>query len=111
SLVVPCWVLRYVEQFSFGVQRLVPLTLRFDASYSGSRTKALEVSNNINALSVASLALGAAALNRAVPNPFAGLLPGTTLNGPTTTQQQLLLPFPQFQGITRLYMSVGHTWY
>ena len=31
-----------------------------------------------------------------VPNPFAGLLPGETLNG-TAQRQQLLRPFPQFQ--------------
>ena len=31
-----------------------------------------------------------------VANPFAGLLPGTTLNGSTVQLQQLLLPFPQF---------------
>ncbi len=33
-----------------------------------------------------------------VPNPFAGLLPGTSLNGSTVSLEQLLRQFPQFNG-------------
>jgi hypothetical protein len=35
-----------------------------------------------------------------VNNPFAGLIPGTTLNGSTIQRQQLLQAFPQFTGLT-----------
>jgi hypothetical protein len=35
----------------------------------------------------------------AVPNPFAGLLPGTSINGPTIQRQQLLKPYPQFLNV------------
>jgi hypothetical protein len=31
-----------------------------------------------------------------VPSPFAGLLPGSTINGATVSRTQLLRPFPQF---------------
>src|SRR5262245_30066609 len=31
-----------------------------------------------------------------VPNPFAGLLPGSTISGATVAKNQLLLPFPEF---------------
>ena len=34
-----------------------------------------------------------------VTNPFAGLLPGETLNSATVQRQQLLRPYPQFQNI------------
>jgi len=37
-------------------------------------------------------------LSTSVPNPFAGLLPGTTLNGATITRGQLLRPYPQYLG-------------
>jgi hypothetical protein len=37
-------------------------------------------------------------LARLVPNPFAGLLPGTNLNGSTISVEQLLRPYPQFNG-------------
>ena len=36
------------------------------------------------------------ALTSTVPNPFAGLEPGTSLNNATTTTEQLLARFPQF---------------
>jgi len=35
-----------------------------------------------------------------VPNPFEGLLPGTTLNGSVTTRDQLLKAFPIYTGVT-----------
>ena len=57
------------------------------------------------------LGLGATALTQNVPNPMAGLIPGTSLNGATVPQQQLLRPFPQFLGITELYRSIGQSRY
>src|SRR5216110_2035214 len=39
-------------------------------------------------------------LNTNVANPFAGLLPGSTINGATVQKRQLLRPFPQFLDIT-----------
>ncbi len=33
-------------------------------------------------------------LSANVPNPFQGLLPGSTLNGPTITYEQLLRAYP-----------------
>jgi hypothetical protein len=63
--------------------------------YVGQLTGNLPLSRNPNFISVANLALGTA-LNRSVANPFAGQVPGTALNGATTTVQQTLLPFPQY---------------
>src|ERR1035441_2990949 len=51
------------------------------------------------------------ALNQQVPNPFQGLLPGTSLNSATVTQQQLLLPFPEFTGLSEQNIPVGKVWY
>jgi hypothetical protein len=39
-----------------------------------------------------------AALTKVVANPLAGLLPGTNLNGSSTSVGQLLVPYPQFPG-------------
>jgi len=40
-------------------------------------------------------------LSALVTNPFAGLIPGSaSLNGATVSRQTLLMPFPQFTGIT-----------
>lgn len=35
-------------------------------------------------------------LTQQVPNPFVGLVPGSTINGATVQRQQLLRPYPQF---------------
>ena len=46
-----------------------------------------------------------------VANPFAGLLPGTNLNGSTVGFTQLLRPFPQFTGITMTASNSGSSYY
>src|SRR5262249_44320995 len=69
------------HQFSFGIQREIPWGMVLDVSYIGSRTRSLAVSKGINEISAADLARGASYLNEQVPNPFAGRLPGTSING------------------------------
>lgn len=73
----------------------------------GSHTRAATVSKGVNEIFVESLALGDITrggnpnyLNKQVPNPFAGLIPGTGLNNATVSRQQLLRPFPQFTGFS-----------
>ncbi len=46
-------------------------------------------------------------------NPFAGLLPGTSLNGATVQQQQLLVPYPEFliNGVTEAFRPIGKSSY
>jgi hypothetical protein len=46
-----------------------------------------------------------------VTNPYAGLLPGTSLDGAKMTLQQSLLPYPQFTGITESGRSIGTSRY
>jgi hypothetical protein len=103
----------YVQQFSVEVQRELARDFLVSAAYVGSRSSRLQVSQQLNALSVGNLALGTAALSANVPNPFAGLLPGTSLNGATVQQQQLLVPYPEFliNGITENYRPIGKSSY
>ena len=108
----------YVYSFSFGIQRLLPGQVRVEASYVGSRTHDAPVTNTYNAFSAQNLALGDIThggnpniLNQQVPNPFQNLLPGTSLNAATVTQQQLLLPFPEFTGFSQQNIPVGKVWY
>jgi hypothetical protein len=46
-----------------------------------------------------------------VPNPFAGLMPGTAFNGTTIQVQQLLRPFPQFTGISERSTPQGSSFF
>jgi hypothetical protein len=114
----PTGRLGYVQSFSFGVQRQLPGLVSIDVSYVGTRTVGAGTTKAYNALSVQNLALGDASqggnpnyLTAQVPNPFAGLLPGTSLNNATVTRQQLLLPFPQFTSFNMQDYNVGKVWY
>ncbi len=101
----------YTHQFSFEVQRELPGQFLVTAAYVGSRIRRLEVNKPFNEISRDSLALGAAALTANVTNPFAGLIPGTGLNGATVQRQQLLRPFSQFTSIFQLFRSEGQSRY
>lgn len=111
----------HVNQYSVGVQHQLPWNVRLDASYVGSRTYDLNTNDNqlggprnINVNTVEQLALARQNpnyFNQAVPNPFAGLLSGTSLNGATVPRSQLLKPYPQFNNVTYAAESVGKLWY
>jgi len=73
---------------------------------------------NLNVLPTATLALGDSTkggdpnyLNQQVPNPFAGLIPNTSLNNATIARSQLLLPYPEFSTFNMLNRNDGHAWY
>ena len=102
-----------VHQFSFEIQRELPGDFLVSAGYVGSRSGRLPVTQQLNALPIGALALGTAALSQSVPNPFAGLLPGTSLNGATVQQQQLLVPYPEFliNGVTEAFRPIGKSSY
>ena len=80
-----------------------------DASYVGSRTLGINTNSNqaggarnLNVPTVTQLNQArqdANYFNAQVPNPFAGLLPGTGFNGATIQRRQLLLPYPQFGSV------------
>ncbi len=114
----------YVHSFSFGIQQQLPAQFVVEASYVGSRTVGVPsgstsgYTRGINELSPANLALGDVTkggspsyLTQQVPNPFAGLLPGTTINNATVPRQQLLRPYPEFTGITLQDQPNGNAWY
>ncbi len=111
----------YVHQFSFGVQRELPWGLKLDASYAGSRARSLMTNEysaggarGINSNTVEQLARArqdSRWYTQAVANPFAGLLPGTSLNSATVARSQLIRPYPQFSGLTQGLENVGKTWY
>jgi hypothetical protein len=88
-------------QFSLGFQYELPMRSILDVHYVGQITNSLANYRNPNFTSVADLARGNS-LNDQLPNPFAGLLPGTSLNSATWSRQQSLLPFPQYTDITQV---------
>lgn len=101
----------YIYQFNLSIQREIARDLIADVAFVGSRARHLPVARNINEVSREDLARGAAYLQQVVPNPFAGLLPGSPINGPTVQRQQLLRPYPQFLGINQNALSIGESSY
>ena len=99
------------HQYSLEIQRELPGQMLFSLGYVGNQARRLQVNQAINEISGQSLALGSAALTTSVPNPMAGLVPGTGINGATVQRQQLLRPYPQFTGITLLNRSIGESSY
>ena len=115
----PSGKIGHVQVFSFGFQKQLPALMTLDASYAGSRASQIPVQGlNIDALSAANLALGnsdlggsSSYLTAKIPNPFQGLLPGTSLNSSTISRQQSLLPFPEFTSVTENDIPIGMYWY
>lgn len=74
-------------------------------TYVGSRGRKLPVAHTINGIPTQYLSTSRnrdtaneSFLSGNVPNPFAGLLVGSTLNGANIARSQLLRPYPQFGG-------------
>ncbi|MBI4902953.1 MAG: carboxypeptidase regulatory-like domain-containing protein [Acidobacteria bacterium] len=108
----------YVHQFSFSVQRQLPARILLDIAYVGSRSMAQHTNKGFNEVPVTVLNQGNPSLggnpnflNQAVPNPFAGLIPGTGLDNATVPRTQLLRPFPQFTGFNIEAQNTGRIWY
>ncbi len=104
------------NQFSFGFQRELRWGFLADASYVGNITHELPVSLSLNAIPTSALnslpvSARSAYFTAAVANPFAGLLPGTSINGATVTRSQLLLPYPQYTGVSITDVPIGSSNY
>ena len=119
----PDRVIPRVHQFSIGVQRELPARSVLEVSYVGSRSQQLNSSQNLNVVSMAQLlqyganaspnltdTCSATSTLCKYANPFFGVLP-TGPNAASTTRQQLLLPYPQFTGVTENNIPMGKSWY
>ncbi|HLJ16297.1 MAG TPA: hypothetical protein VKV15_17490, partial [Bryobacteraceae bacterium] len=99
------------RQFSFELQHEIPWGIRLSAAYVNNRVDRLPVSHSLDALAEAQFVQGSAVLNQKVANPFAGLVPGYTLNQSTIAISSLIVPFPQFTSVTELDDPIGSSRY
>jgi hypothetical protein len=93
-------------RFQIGLQRELPGGWVAEGVVVYNRGYDMEIVRNINALPTkylnadnsctAAMTANNTFLTAVVPNPFAGLLPGTGLNNATIARSQLLRPFPQY---------------
>ena len=103
----------YVQQWNVSVQREISTNTTFEAAYVGSNITHVGIpDSNLNQLSTSQLALGTAALNQRVPNPFFGLIPrSSSLGDPTIPYSQLLKPYPAYTTVSLYRNNVGTTRY
>jgi hypothetical protein len=108
--------LPYSHQYSFGFQRELKGAWLVDATYSGNLTHRLPVSMGLNfipapVLNSLPVAGRPGYFTAAVPNPMAGLLPSSSINGATVPRQQLLYAYPEFTGVSITNVPIGSSRY
>ncbi|HEY4379437.1 MAG TPA: carboxypeptidase regulatory-like domain-containing protein [Acidobacteriaceae bacterium] len=108
----------YAIRWDLDIQRNLPGNTLVEIGYVGTHIARLPVSKSLNYVPASYLNVGQARvasvvnfLSAPVSNPFAGLLPGTNINGSTVAQSQLLLPYPQFTGVTLSSDPIGSSVY
>jgi hypothetical protein len=118
----------YSERWTFGVQHSFGSNLLTEVTYIGNHGVHLPIAfTQINAFPRQYLSTlpyrdqtVINTLTASVANPFKNLLPGTSLNGSTTTVRQLLAPFPEFpvtdattfsSGISERNETVGRSYF
>ena len=124
SFTNPDRVIPRVHQFSIGVQRELPSRSVLEVSYVGSRSQELNTSQNLDVVSMANLlqyggtatpnltdSCSATSTTCKYANPFYGLLPAGPGLATSATRQQLLLPYPEFTGVTENNLPMGKSWY
>jgi len=114
SYIWPDRVVPYSHTFSTGIQYQMPLRSVLQVSYNGRRARDVTTSRNLDSVTYEQYLTNGANLTATttqVNNPYAGLLPGTSLNGAKMTLQQSLLPYPQFTGVTESGRSIGKSRY
>lgn len=108
----------YSIRWNFDVQRQLSPNTVIEAAYTGNHVVGLNINQQLDAIPRqylgTSLLRDQAAIDRLtanVTNPFANLIPGTNLNGSTVAKSQLLLPYPEFTGITDNQTNAGSSYF
>jgi Carboxypeptidase regulatory-like domain/TonB dependent receptor len=109
SVEVPNNPYAYAQQWNLDIQRQLPGQVFIDAAYVGAKGTHLPIGGfQMDQLPLQDMSQGAALLNQ-VPNPFYNLSTpfNGSLSGPTISAGQLLLPYPQYNGLTINPLNVG----
>jgi hypothetical protein len=114
----PHYADEYSLRWNFDIQHQLSQNTSIEVAYIGNHSNHLTTNYNFDSLPAQYLsrlptrdAATIAALSATVTNPFAGLLPGQTLNGSTTSTSSLLSPYPEFTGVTVNNMNNGDSYF
>jgi hypothetical protein len=108
----------YSYRWNFDVQRQFGHDIVVEVGYEGNHGVHLGLNRNLAVVPAQYLSTAPLRdqptidfLTANVNNPFAGLIPGTTLNGSTIQRQQLLQAYPQFAGLTERTTPQGASYF
>lgn len=97
----------YMSSYSFSIQRMVTPTVLLEAGFNGSEVTHLYWNRQNDANNPLEMSQGSNLL-AAVPNPFYGKITSGALSYPTITEQQLLLPYPQYTAVLIYRQPYAH---
>ena len=103
----------YLQNWNFGIQRVIPGGFVVDASYVGTKGTYLVTGAGgygLNQMPPQNLSLGSA-LTQQVANPFYGTIATGSLSAATIPRYQLLLPFPQFTSVSEQFATGSNSIY
>lgn len=97
----------YAERWDIDVQQEMPGNVLVELGYVGEHGVHVGVNRSLDYVPTQYLNVGQSRnssvvsfLQAQVANPFAGLLPGSSINGSTVQRQQLLMQYPEFTSVT-----------
>jgi hypothetical protein len=105
----------YSVRWNFDVQHQLGKGMMLQVGYTGNKQVHGTLANSLSATPMLPFLSRSPVRDQAtintlaqlVSNPFAGLLPGTSLNGSTISVATLLQAFPQFSGVTQSNSNPG----
>jgi hypothetical protein len=105
----------YSVRWNFDIQHQLGKDIMIQVGYIGNKQVHGTVSNTISSTPLLPFLSRSPfrdhatinALGAVVANPFAGLLPGASINGSTTTVATLLQAFPEFSAVTQSNSNPG----
>jgi Carboxypeptidase regulatory-like domain len=100
----------YAQEWNLDVQRQFWGNFLVDVAYAGNKGTFLPVDLQVNQLPDQYLSQGSALLQQ-VPNPLYGIVTTGPLTGKTVAKEQLLRPFPQFNGVNIRAVRTGDSIY
>jgi len=118
SFVIPNPSNAYSFRWNLDIQRELPAHMVLEVGYMGNHAVHMRLDRALDFVPRQFLSTSPvrdqATIDRLtanVPNPFAGLIPGTGLDGTTVQRQQLLRPYPHFTGISALGGNQGSSYF
>lgn len=98
-------------QASIEAQREFPWSMLLSVGYTFNKNDRLPVNQSLNVYPEALFVQGTSVLNKQVDNPFAGLVPGFSLNQSKIAFSSLQVPYPQFTSVTKMNVPIGESRY